>query len=292
MKIENHKLLDHQDQKHYTESKLIGREIEPKYVIMHATATASPFDRNVGAMCSEEYTACVHLLIGRNGEYHQFAPFNRAGGHCGENHWHDVYHGMDLHSIGIEMLNAGPLTSDGQGGYFKKGYLESYTIPEEDRIFEARQWWQIFPDEQVETALSIVKLLFSNYPTLKDVLGHYEINTTGLRENDPGPAFDMQRFHAQVLGLDKSTPIKMVYKTRVYSHLYKGRDVDSVKLYEGLNKNVRMGVLKEEDDWSYVHVIEYPDDNPLLAGWIQSDRITPDTDKPRHYHLPSELTIL
>jgi len=124
------------------------------------------------------------------------------------------------------------------------------------------------------------------------VLGHYEINTTGLRENDPGPAFDMQRFHAQVLGLDKSTPIKMVYKTRVYSHLYKGRDVDSVKLYEGLNKNVRMGVLKEEDDWSYVHVIEYPDDNPLLAGWIQSDRITPDTDKPRHYHQPSELTIL
>jgi hypothetical protein len=200
---------------------------------------------------------------------------------------------MDGHSIGIEMLNAGPLKPDDQGGYYKKGYGKDYTIPAEDRIFADNQWWQIFPQTQLDSALGIVKRLFEDYPTLKDVLRHSEVNSSGEREFDPGAAFPMQWFHAQVLGLDESIPIKMVQVTQRYSHLYHSpaADTDQI-LYKGLPKNIRLGILKETDGWSFVHVIKYPDNNPLLTGWIQSDRIEPDTNRPRHYHQPKELIIL
>ena len=292
MEIKNFKLIDDEGKEHYTPGKYIGREITPKYVIMHATATASAFERNVKAMTGKKYTASVHLLIGREGEYHQFVPFNKAAGHSGANHWDDVYKNMDGHSIGIEMLNAGPLKPDDQGGYYKKGYGKDYTIPAEDRIFADNKWWQIFPQTQLDSALGIVKRLFEDYPTLKDVLRHSEVNTSGEREFCPGAAFPMQWFHAQVLGLDESIPIKMVQVTRRYSHLYHGPAVDSGRILdEGLPQNIRMGILKETDGWSFVHVIEYPDNNPLLTGWIQSDRIKPDTNRPRHYHQPKELII-
>jgi len=292
MRITNHKLVDDLDQEYFTPGKYIGKEIAPKYVIMHATATASSFERNVAAITGENYTASIHLLIGREGEYHQFVPFNKAASHSGTNHWDDVYHSMDIHSIGIEMLNAGPLRSDGQGGYYKKGYLENYPIPAEDQRFEANQWWQIFPQVQLDTALGIVELLFQAYPTLKDVLRHSDVNTSGEREFCPGAVFPMQWFHAQVLGLDEENPIRMVQVTRQYAHLYHGPDVDSGRiLEEGLPRNIRMGVLKETGDWSYVHVIEYPVDHPLLTGWIQTNHIIPDTNRPRHYHQPPNLNI-
>ena len=291
MQITDYKLVDDLELEHYTASKHIGREIVPKYVVMHATATLPSFEKNVAAMSSDNYNAAVHLLIGREGEFHQFVPFNRAGAHSGANHWDDVYRNMDAHSIAIEMINTGPLKPDGEGGYYKKGYLETLTVPEEDRVFEAGQWWQIFPQTQLDAALSIVKLLFQAYPTLKDVLRHSEVNTSGQRQFCPGAAFPMQWFHAQVLGLDEKTPIKMVQVTQKYSRLYQGPDASSGFVGEGLPRNIRLGVLREEDGWSFVHVIEYPDNNPLLTGWIQSDRIKPDTNRPRHYHQPAEIII-
>jgi N-acetylmuramoyl-L-alanine amidase len=292
MDIINNRLVDDAGDEHYTAGNYVGPIIVPKYVIIHATATASPFDRNVGAFTIPSYKASIHLLMGRGGEFHQFVPFNAAAGHCGANHWDSVGHSMDLHSIGIELLNAGPLDSDGQGGYYKRTFHVDYTIPENDRELVNNRWWQSFPDAQIETALTVVKLLFQTYQGLRDVLKHSEINTSGLRENCPGPAFPMQRFHANVLGLDENLPITRVHITNRYSHLYTGPGEENDRvLSEGLPRNIDLGVLHEENGWSYVHVFRYPAENLLLTGWIQNHRINVDGNKPRHYHKPPEIII-
>ena len=97
MLIENHMLFDDEGQEQYTPGNYIGPEIVPEYVILHATGTASCYERNKAAFTREDYDYSVHLLIGRKGEYHQYVPFNRRARHCGANHWDHVYKDMDGH---------------------------------------------------------------------------------------------------------------------------------------------------------------------------------------------------
>jgi N-acetylmuramoyl-L-alanine amidase len=290
VEIINDILVDDEGNQHYSPGNYIGPKITPKYIIMHGTATASPFSRNVDAFLIESYTASVHLLIGRAGEIHQFVPFNAEAGHCGENHWHDVYHSMDRYSIGIEMLNAQELDTINQMDYYKKTYGTTYTIPEKDRVLINKNWWQIYPKAQLDAALAVVRLLFQNYQELKDVLGHSEINPKW--RVDPGPAFPMQWFHAKVIGLDENVPITRVHITTRYSRLYDGPGDDHETIGEGLPRNTPLGILSEENGWSYIHL--RPDDNnpPFIKGWIQSDRIKEDDLKPRHYHMPPDILAL
>jgi N-acetylmuramoyl-L-alanine amidase len=290
MDIINHKLVDDTGNEHHSPGNYIGPEIHPRYIILHCTATASPFERNVRAFERDGYEASVHLLIGRAGEIHQFVPFNAAAAHCGDNHWHNVYHNMDRYSIGIEMLNAGLLDTDNQLDYYKVNAGITYTIPEDDRVYEKYHWWQIYPPAQLQAAEAGVRLLFQHYSELIDVLGHNEINPV-QRSNDPGPAFPLQRFHNRVLGLDENLPVTRVQVTMGYSRLYVGPGNTYESLGAGYPRNTPLGVLRKAEGWSYVHV--NPDDAgpPFITGWIPSARITEDTLKPRHYHRPDGIQL-
>lgn len=290
MDIIQDKFVDDQGQEHYTPCKHIGPEIKPKYIIMHCTTTGSPFDRNVTSMLRENYDASVHLLIGRAGEIQQFVPFNNSAAHCGDNHWHNVYNSMDSHSIGIEMLNAGKLTTDNGVDYYKSNFGITYPVPEDERVFYNGEWWQIYPQAQLNSALEIVRLLIHHYPDIKDVLGHNEINP-GQRPEDPGPAFPMQWFHAQALGLDESLPITRVHVTTRFVRLFSGPGENYERIGDGFPKNTPLGVLSAENGWSLVHV--YPDkrEPPYMTGWMQTDSIAVDTLKPRHYHRHKEVVL-
>jgi N-acetylmuramoyl-L-alanine amidase len=290
MEIINDKLIDEGGNEHFSPANYIGPEITPWYIIMHCTATASPFERNVAAMSSEEYKAAVHLLIGRAGEIHQFVPFNKAGGHCGKNHWHDVYHNMDRHSIGIEMLNGGPLNSNDQGEFYKSSGGITYIIPIEDRVFINNKWWQIYPQAQLDAAHAVGQLLIQHYPEIKDVLGHNEINPT-WRPNDPGLAFPMQLLHATLLSLDENLPVTRVQITAGYSHLYTGPGEDFERAGEGFPKNTPLGVLAEMNGWLFVQLSPDSQNPPFITGWIHHGRVKEDIYKPRHYHQPRDIVI-
>jgi N-acetylmuramoyl-L-alanine amidase len=290
MNIVNHKFVDDDGNEHYAQANYIGPEITPKYIIMHCTATASPFDRNVATMSSKDYKASVHLLIGRAGEIHQFVPFNRRAYHTGENHWHDVYHNMDRHSIGIEMLNTGRLIADEEENFSKSSGGITYIIPPEDRVLINSKWWQIYPQAQLDAAHSLVKLLFQYYPELKDILGHNEINPA-WRPDDPGSAFPMQWFHATILGVDENLLITRVQITSGYSHLYAGPGDTYERVGEGFPKNTPLGVLAEEKGWLFVQLNPDSQAPPFITGWIQQGRVQEDIYKPRHYHRPRDIVI-
>jgi N-acetylmuramoyl-L-alanine amidase len=293
MQIINHKLLDEHGNEMYTHSDNFDSAVNPKYLILHCTDTTSSMQNNVASFLRPEYNDSAHLLIGRNGEIVQFVPFNLRARHAGGGRWYDVPGNMNSWSLGIELLNAADLDENDQGEIHKRGVL----IPEEDRVYlqhrlqYSPRWWQIYPQAQVDAALTVTRLLFQTYDTMEDVMMHDEIVPPNIRI-DPGPAFPMQWFHAQVLGLDETMPIKRVNVTTCISHLYHGPGVNYQVIDSSrLERNVPLGIMTEQDGWAYIHVLQEVGGLQDLVGWIQSDRITEDSLRPRHYHKPPHIVI-
>lgn len=295
MEIINHILHDKQGKALFQESPNHGtRDIQPKFVIMHCTDTASSMQNNIRSMLRDSYKASAHLLIGRKGEIVQFVPFNLKAFHSGGGQWDFVKGNVDMNSwsLGIELLNASYLEENEAGEYHKRGAV----IPKEDRrklqhrSHNTPFWWQKYPKPQVNAAMAVTKLLFQNYSSLEDVLGHDEINPAN--RIDPGPAFPMRRFHAEVLGLDKKFPIKRVYRTIRTANLY-NKPGSKAEIIPGsrLERNTPLGILKKQAGWAYIHVLKEIAGNQYLVGWIQRERIEKDTSKPRHYHKPKYITV-
>lgn len=183
-----------------------GSEISPEsdiqYLIMHYTAVtsmSSTIHQFVEAQSNPDQRVSAHLLIGRDGRVVQFVPFNYMAYHCGYSFWEEL-EGINHYSIGIEMVNAGPLESSDDG--YKKSGKE--IIPE-DQIGEAAHWmypdkiksWQKYTPIQLEIAKDIAKALKEKY-SLKDILGHDQINLNA--KSDPGPLFPIEEWRKDLFG--------------------------------------------------------------------------------------------
>ena len=79
----------------------------PRYLIMHYTA-ATTGQSAINWFANKAAKASAHLLIGRDGTITQFAPFNTVTWHAGDSQWAGLA-GLNKHSIGIELVNAGRL---------------------------------------------------------------------------------------------------------------------------------------------------------------------------------------
>ena len=221
-------------------------------------------------------------------------PFNLKAYHSGGGKWDFVSGNVDMNSwsLGIELLNASILDENEAGEYHKRGTL----IPENDRRYlkhraqNSPRWWQKYPGAQIDATIAVTKLLFEQYDTLEDVLRHDEINP----ENriDPGPAFPMRRFHAEVLGLEKKFPIRRVFKTSRTANLYHNPGTEAeIILGSRLERNTPLGILKLQSGWALIHVLQEMGGDADLVGWIQRERIEKDTIKPRHYHKPRHIAV-
>lgn len=291
MEIVDHLLRDDNGRVEYIHCDKSNPNVNQKYLIMHCTATATSMENLVASFLRDELEVSIHLIIGRDGKVVQLVPFNRRAWHANPGYWGEIPGNMNSWSLGIELVNAGYLEENDEGEW----HLNGVVIPENDRVLKQHpldnvpKWWQIYPQVQVETALEVTELLFENYPTLIDVLSHDEVNPKDRR--DPGPAFDMQRFHAKIISLDDRFPITRIHVTERFSRLYVAPGVANETIGDGLPKNIPLGILKEENGWSHVQV--NPQNNPpFVTGWIQSDRINVDNLKPRHYHIPTDLVTL
>jgi N-acetylmuramoyl-L-alanine amidase len=88
-----------------------GGFLEPRYLVLHFTAGRSA-KQSIDWLCSPQAQASAHLVVGRDGAITQLAPFNVKTWHAGVSHWEGLS-GLNSHSIGIEMDNAGRLTKVG-----------------------------------------------------------------------------------------------------------------------------------------------------------------------------------
>lgn len=177
----------------------VGGTLKPTWLVMHFTAGSSAKE-SIRWLANPQAKASAHIVIARDGKVTQMVPFNRVAWHAGKSTWQGVA-GLNRHSIGIELDNAGRLTRKGDtwtaafGGKFPASQVLQATHRNETQP----SGWQTYTQAQMDAAREIAALLVKTYG-LKDVIGHDDISPG--RKADPGPAFPMAEFRARVLGTD------------------------------------------------------------------------------------------
>ncbi|SFA97607.1 N-acetylmuramoyl-L-alanine amidase [Poseidonocella pacifica] len=186
---------------------------KPRFLVVHYTAGSS------GRSSARWFTnpaakASAHLTIERDGTVIQSVPLSKRAWHAGRSAWRSrdgqTVSGLNSHSIGIELANAGACVRTASGTW--KNPL-GVTVGADD-VMEARHrngpvWfggslgnvmecgWELYPQAQMRSLIDVSLLLMSHYG-MEEIVGHDDISPG--RKTDPGPAFDMETFRGIVSG--------------------------------------------------------------------------------------------
>ena len=176
----------------------------PRILVMHFTYGAGGrSSANWFADPNRPNGSSAQIVIDRDGSLIQCVEFGTVAWHAGKSRLRDI-DGLNAHSIGIELANWGYLQRTGSG-------WASYTgvkIP--DPVIATHRngnpdgvpspcGWEPYPQAQLDAAVDVARVLVREYG-IKEIVGHDDISKG--RKWDPGPAFDMARFRAQVFGED------------------------------------------------------------------------------------------
>ncbi len=265
MRILRHKLhLDSDLQATFERTPNVGGELKPRFLIIHYTAGPT-LEGSVRWLCRPEARASAHLVIGRDGKVVQLAPFNRVTWHAGISRWNGLQ-GMNQHSIGIELDNAGRLQR--QGGRWVSWFGRTYS---DDEVVEAVHkhetepaGWHAFTPEQLEATIEVSALLVDHYE-LEDILGHDDISPG--RKVDPGPAFPMDAVRSRALGRREAEPKTLVTTTHLNIRSGPGTEFDRL---EGspLPPGTPVEVLDEAAEWRLVDVLAVQEGPVDIQGWV------------------------
>jgi len=265
MLIKNH-LLFFNDNKQvaFVATPNKGGRYTPQYLVMHYTA-ATTAESAISWFKSPLAKASAHLVIGRDGVVTQFAPFNIVTWHAGKSQWKGL-DGLNQHSIGIELVNGGRLSKNGNN-YFcpvdRKAVKTDEVLAATHKNESKEAYWHEYSDKQLEISLEIAALLAKSYQ-LKDVLGHEDI--APIRKSDPGPAFPMGSFRSRAMGRKDETLDE--YKTSAALNIRSGPGTTFPPLTDPLPAGTRVLVLKTEGNWSFVEVIGVVNGIMDLEGWV------------------------
>lgn len=181
----------------FYESPNVGGSLNPKAIVMHYSASGSA-EGTAEHFRKARSKASAHLVIGRDGSIIQCVDLRRVAWHAGRSSWNGRSR-LNSWSIGIELVNWGPLARDEDGWRTWTGAAVS---AKDVRIATHRdekkeRGWQTFPEAQMEAAHDICSALVSEFPAIDHILGHDDVSPN--RKIDPGPAFPMLSFRAAIL---------------------------------------------------------------------------------------------
>lgn len=252
--IQNHFLYVNGNRVAYHDTPNNGGVITPRICIMHYTADPS-VEGTISWFMSTKSQVSAHLLIGRDGDIHQFVPFNLKAWHCGESSYHGVKNVNDF-SIGIEFANAGLLT--------KKG-TEYFTLNGEHNIADfvviGGKAWQKYTDAQMEAGKAVWEALKATY-ALTDAVPHSFI--APIRKIDAGEAFNWPK----ILGTDHSQTSNNNVKetsTTVNIRILPEVSEEAHLVDYPLTQGTDVQVLFVKADWSFVKVASRG-----ICGWVSS----------------------
>ena len=243
--------------------------ITPRYLVMHYTAGSS-FRSSVSWLTNPDAKASAHVVIGRGGEIVQLARFDQKAWHAGRSRWRGLV-GLNAHSIGIELDNAGPLIEEAGGATWRATFGGRYGAEEvvaaEHKHGSDYEFWHRYTDIQLETARMVASLIAAKYALL-DVIGHEDIAPG--RKLDPGPAFPMTAFRGRVLGREDDA-------------LPRGRTVAELNIRSGpgtafgtvapaLAPKTNLLIRSEAGSWLAVDVLDAKG-APTLSGWVHGDYV-------------------
>ena len=256
----------------YMETPNKGGQIDPKYLVFHYTAGRSA-QSSVNWLTNPDANASAHLVVGRDGNVTQLAPFTTKTWHAGRSHW-DGLTGLNQHSIGIEMDNAGPLTMIGSRlqSWFGKTYPQSQAFQGKHRLENDLRWWHTYTEAQLITAVELAKLLVKRY-NLKEIVGHDDIAPD--RKRDPGPAFPLIHIQAMVMGRPEEKSERF-HVTANRLNIRGGPGSGFNRIAKSLKKGTEVSLLEKRDRWSKVEVIDKKTDKETdIEGWVYNRYIKP-----------------
>lgn len=168
------------------------------FIIMHYTAstTASSAHNN---FIDPKTKVSWHLTIDQAGKVYQLYDFRKVTWHAGQSTWKNAnraWNGMNAYSIGIELVNPGPLSLKNGAYHTWSGQRVADDLLYFDNNGNA---WCNFTQVQLLTAWSVASTLARQYKCI-DILGHNQISPG--RKQDPGPA--AQAFMADIRSKLKS----------------------------------------------------------------------------------------
>ncbi|WP_300335927.1 N-acetylmuramoyl-L-alanine amidase [Accumulibacter sp.] len=267
LKIENHQLVG--DQVSHRDTPNRGGIMAPSYLILHYTAGRS-LESSVESLCTRkpQGNASAHVVLGRDGRIVQLAPFNVVTWHAGVSQWAGLV-GLNSHSIGIEMDNAGLLKRVGSQyqAWFAKVYPDDEVTLAAHRNGGPVSPWHAYTEVQIERAIELAELLVDHYG-LQDVLGHEDIAPG--RKVDPGPAFPLAAVRSRVLGREHDEPPRYVV-TASSLNIRKGPDASFERAAAPLKSGTELLLLDARDRWSQVEVVA----DPEVEGWVSNAYIAP-----------------
>ncbi|MBX3609840.1 MAG: N-acetylmuramoyl-L-alanine amidase [Hydrogenophaga sp.] len=265
LRIEQHRLVGPGVSQQATPNT--GGALRPRYLVLHYTAGRDA-ESAVRSLCTRkpQGNASAHLVLGRDGQIVQLAPFDVTTWHAGVSQWGNLI-GLNSSSIGIEMDNAGLLHHEGERcvAWFGRAYPRDEVVVAEHKHGGGTQPWHAYSEVQIERALALCELLVAHYG-LEDVLGHEDIARG--RKVDPGPAFPLGAVRSRALGRGSDAVPRMVV-TVASLNIRDGPGAEFAKLAPALKRGTELIVLRALDRWSQVAVVGSSD----LEGWVCNDFI-------------------
>lgn len=199
--IENHLLIGNKVSHHIVNKDSgLFKANKLDTIIGHYTASGT-LKSAYNTLIDPKVEACTHIIIDRDATIIQLVPFNKVTWHAGESKWQDRRY-LNQYSIGIEMVNEGPLTAINNNMFksvWGRVYPASEVVKAIHRNEKIPKFWQLYTSEQIDAFKDICSILIHTYP-IKHILGHEEISPD--RKLDPGPAFPLDDMRTLLLKND------------------------------------------------------------------------------------------
>lgn len=276
MKIRNHRLLNAADQAPiFIPSPNIGGPIRPRYLVIHYTAGGSA-EGCIDWFQNPASRVSAHLVIARDGTITQMVPFNRLACHAGKSQWGSLV-GLNRHSIGIELDNAGQLILSG-GQWVSPISRRSY--PASDVTIAAHRndppgaapcGWHAYTAAQLEATRDVAQTLTKHY-ALTDILGHDDI--APARKRDPGPDFPMASIRARAFGRGDDQDDR--YRNTAELNVRSGAGTGFAILPGSpLPPGTEVEVLARDGIWWQIDVVSSVNGVMDVVGWCHSKYLAP-----------------
>lgn len=233
----------------------------PDTAIVHYTA--GPFKPALNTLTNPRVRASAHVIVDRDGSITQLVHFNEEAWHAGRSTW-GKRKGLNKFSLGIEIVNSGPLTKSGNvfRSWFGSAYNPTDVIKAIHRNQTTPKYWHVYTEEQIAVVTDLCRLFMDEYK-IKHILGHEEIAPN--RKTDPGPAFPLDRLRKQLLGNDRAenTGLDLPEEGRISAsklNIRKTPTRNGDKVAQPLAKGAKVKILDESNGWYKV--------STQVEGWV------------------------
>ena len=187
--------LTHKNNIEWVGSPNFSKNIDPKFLVLHYTASSS-IDGTFNTFKSSKSDSSAHFTIDYDGQIYQHVPLNRKAWHAGKSTYAG-YNGLNSHSFGIELENYGHMEIIGDGRYktwfgkvvergdeFHTGEEIGFVETNHPNMSSKKYAWCLPPSEQIESTILLSQFLMKKY-NLLECVKHDEISVG--RKWDTGP---------------------------------------------------------------------------------------------------------